>query len=48
MRSLDYCNYLLKLLEPHQISHSPPSLRITPGSTLDIEDLLHDVETIRK
>ena len=37
MRSLGYCNYPLKLLEPHQISHSPPSLRITPGSTLEIE-----------
>ena len=37
MRSLDYCNYPLKLLEPHQISHSPPSLRITPGCALEIE-----------
>ena len=33
MRSLGYCNYPLKLLEPHQISHSPPSLRITPGGS---------------
>ena len=35
MRSLGYCNYPLKLLEPHQISHSPLSLRITPGSALE-------------
>ena len=38
MRSLGYCNYPLKLLEPHQISHPRPSTLHYPG--LRITDLM--------